>query len=94
MLYLYFSTRENAASNIISNISSSSLRNRHAPLVDAMPSVVVRRGTRPDIPDAVGKNLERKPNGGGTTKMFLLRACIVKIEYILAFAKSSKEAPF
>jgi len=23
-----------------------------------MPIVVVRRGTRPDIPDAVGKNLE------------------------------------
>ncbi len=26
---------------------------------DAIPKVVVRRGTRPDIPDAVGKNLER-----------------------------------
>jgi hypothetical protein len=25
---------------------------------DAIPIVVVRRGTRPDIPDAVGKNLE------------------------------------
>ena len=25
---------------------------------DTIPKVVVRRGTRPDIPDAVGKNLE------------------------------------
>jgi hypothetical protein len=25
---------------------------------EAIPIVVVRRGTRPDIPDAIGKNLE------------------------------------
>ena len=27
-------------------------------VLDTIPYVVVRRGTRPDIPDAVGKNLE------------------------------------
>jgi hypothetical protein len=27
--------------------------------LDAIPIVVVRRGTRPDIPNAVGKNVER-----------------------------------
>ena len=27
--------------------------------IDAMPNFVVRRGTWPDIPDAVGKNLDR-----------------------------------
>ena len=27
-------------------------------ILDAIPIVVVRRGTQPDIPDAVGKNLE------------------------------------
>jgi hypothetical protein len=50
--------------------------------LDTIPNVVVRRVTRPDIPDAVGKNLEGDswiivPTWRGNTKG--TRACTKRI---------------